>query len=250
MITISSYLIPSQKNIPCWDCFAVSVDLNFMNATGFTTVLAADFFPALTVLQNQQRVCICNPSVLSQFHTEYIGAMPGHGISHCKRNYPLYFIDKHSKKFTYNLNILTQQIQCDGFSHPISFSDDTLSFSASGFWFCVDYKYFLHSVCTRELPGAMKLRPSHPKHMICLGQTLSKSALCDMCKNEFNGIFYECEGCFIMCINCASLPQKIRYESHKHTLKLSHGFKACCSACNKEPTLCSFYRCNIIAQMG
>lgn len=162
-------------------------------------------------------------------------------ISHCTHGHPLVLINKERRKRIFKL----KELLCYGCFQP-------LSFPAVPFYGCVECKYFLHRLCSTKLPGTME-HPSHPTHSLIKCQKIGDSIKCNICSNESNGIFYQCErsSCsFFIDIICASLPRKIKHESHKHFLTQqimddSKDGDCICNGCNLGPTSGGFFCCDI-----
>ncbi|KAK1393634.1 hypothetical protein POM88_012690 [Heracleum sosnowskyi] len=159
-------------------------------------------------------------------------------ISQCTSGHPLVLINKDRRKSIVNL----KEVFCYGCLQP-------LSFPVVSFYGCVVCKYFLHRLCSTKLPRMME-HPSHPTHTLVKCQKIGDFIKCNICSNQSNGIFYQCEksSCsFFIDIMCASLPRQIKHESHKHflTQQIDNPKVGNCNGCNSGPMSGGFFSCGI-----
>lgn len=126
------------------------------------------------------------------------------------KDHPLILFDEHKRNNTNEVKRMEDQMICNACVSPIV---------SSSFYGCAECNFFIHRFCV-ELPEELH-HPSHPEHKLVRGQFLEPYNYfeCNFCKKCCNGIFFYCETCtFYIDIGCASLPNKIKHEAHKHPL--------------------------------
>ncbi|KAK2994064.1 hypothetical protein RJ640_010693 [Escallonia rubra] len=95
--------------------------------------------------------------------------------------------------------------------------------------------FFLHTICT-ELPDEVQ-HPCHPQHPLSFHPKSTAESIslfsCDLCTTYCNGFRYRCELCnFDLDLRCASVPDTIEHEAHRHPL-VPAASGVHCSACRK-----------------
>ncbi|KAL1802593.1 hypothetical protein ACET3Z_031240 [Daucus carota] len=142
-------------------------------------------------------------------------------ISKCHNGHSLTFFKNFRDK-----NFVDEGI-CDGCVQPLSPPHNT-------FCGCLNCKFFLHDVCATALPREFQ-HASYPENKLTKCYQISKPFqfyLCNLCGIYCNGILYsDKSNPFWVDIVCASLPSKLKHDSHRHTLQLSSSPFQNCKGC-------------------
>ncbi|KAK3011164.1 hypothetical protein RJ639_013012 [Escallonia herrerae] len=157
-------------------------------------------------------------------------------LAHVSHPHPLILCDVQAGNICISKDDL---LVCNGCAQPIMASNSYYRCSQ------ISCDFFLHTICT-ELPDEVQ-HPCHPEHPLSFHPKSSAESLsifaCNLCSTYSNGFRYRCELCnYDLDLRCASLPDTIEHEAHRHSLvPATSGIH--CSACREY---CSFvvYGCD------
>lgn len=102
----------------------------------------------------------------------------------------------------------------------------------TSFYNCEQCNIFLHETCAKLPKKKRHLLHQHPLTLVSRGDCVF---YCRACECYRKGFSYTCDECnsFSFDVQCSSLPETLKHESHQHSLLLAIYSKDQCKACSR-----------------
>ncbi|XP_059460182.1 uncharacterized protein LOC132189461 [Corylus avellana] len=127
----------------------------------------------------------------------------------------------------------------------VKFCDGCMEFISTPFYSCMQCNFFLHSRCARLPRKKQHILHQHQLTLVSKVPEYNGLFRCDACHTLHHGFAYRCDMCnFNFDLQCCSILETLKHESHQHFLFLPVKSNRRCHACNrpsnKEPDVHKF----------